>query len=103
MTAKINGWRRIAFIATTIVALAAVLAVIQPFVPWAPKDLVITTFAMAAENTLDRWRSELIKLKFLVEQTKNSGDQISQASWEKQLLAVQLKIKTLETEKARRK
>lgn len=99
MTAKKNGWRRIALIAATIVALGGAAAVLKPYAPWAPRH----TFALAAENTLDRWRTELIKLRFLVEQTKNSGDRVSQASWEKQLLQVQQKINELVAEKARRK
>ncbi len=99
MTTKKNGWGRIAFIATTIIAVVGALGVLDPWYPWAPRH----TFALAAENTLDRWRSDLLKLRFLVEQSKNSGDQVSQATWEKQLLAVELKIKTLEDEKVRRK
>ena len=98
-----NGWKRIAFITTTVVGVAAAATVLQPFVPWAPKEFVITTFAMAAENALDRHHSLLIKLTFLIEQAKNSGDQISQASWQKQLLDVQQKIRDLEAEKVRRK
>lgn len=99
MAAKRNGWGRIAFIATTIIAVGAALAVLDPWYPWAPRH----TFALAAENTLDRWRTELIKLTFLVEQAKNSGDQVSQASWTKQLLAAQQKINELVIEKALRK
>ncbi len=98
-----NGWKRLAFIATAVVAVAGALSVLQPFVPWAPKQLVITTFAMASENTLDRWRTEMLKLKFLVEQAKNAGDRVSQVSWEKQLLAVKYKINALISEKERRK
>ena len=99
MTVKKNGWRRIALIATAVVAIGGAVAVLKPYAPWAPRH----TFALAAENTLDRWRTELIKLRFLVEQTKNSGDRVSQASWEKQLLQVQQKINELVAEKARRK
>ncbi len=103
MTAKKNGWRRIAFIAATIVAVGGAAAILQPLVPWAPKDWVITNFVMAAENTLDRYHTLLIKLTFLIEQAKNSGDQASQASWQKQLLDVQTKIRDLDAEKERRK
>ncbi len=100
MTAsKRNGWRKLAFIAATIVALGGAMAVLKDYAPWAPRH----TFALAAENTIDRWRTELIKLKFLVEQTKNAGDRVSQAAWEKQLLNVQQKIDELLAEKAQRK
>ena len=75
------------------------MAVLKDYAPWAPRH----TFALAAENTIDRWRTELIKLKFLVEQTKNAGDRVSQAAWEKQLLNVQQKIDELLAEKAQRK
>ena len=94
-----HAWKRIAFIAGTIIAVGGAAAIVEPYYPWAPRH----TFAMAAENTLDRWRTELIKLRFLVEQSKNSGDQVSQASWEKQMLAVQWKINALLQEKERRK
>ena len=97
--AKKNGWKRIAFIAATIVTLGGAVAVLQPFAPWAPRH----TFALAAENTLDRWRTELIKLTFLVEQAKNSKDRASEASWKKQILEVQGKIDELVAEKAQRK
>ena len=103
MATKKNGWKQIMIGAGVIASLGAAYAVLQPFVPWAPKGLVVQNFAAAAENTLDRWRTEYIKIKFLVEQSKNSGDRISQASWEKQLLEVQWKIKALEAEKTRRK
>ncbi len=103
MTAKKNGWGRIAFITTTIVAVFGAVAILDPWVPWAPKEEVSANFVMAAENTLDRHHSLVIKLTFLIEQAKNSGDQASEASWRKQLLDVQAKIKDLETEKVRRK
>ena len=93
--AKKNGWKRIALIAATIVTLGGAVAVLKPYQPWAPRH----TFAMAAENTLDRWRTEYIKIKFLVEQAINSDDKISQANWEKQLLVVQEKIDELVAEK----
>ena len=99
MATKKNGWKRIVFGAALIVAVGGAATVLEPYAPWAPRH----TFAMAAENTLDRWRTELIKLQFLVEQTKNSGDRVSQASWEKQLLKVQQKIAALVAEKVRRK
>ena len=98
-----NGWKRIIFIAVGIGAIGGAVAVLKPFVPWAPKELVGANFAAAAENTLDRWRTELIKLVFLAEQAKNSGDRASEASWKKQILTVQSKIDELVDEKARRR
>lgn len=97
--AKKNGWTKFAAVASLIVVVGGAIAVLDPYWPWAPRH----TFALAAENTLDRWRTELIKLTFLVEQAKNAGDQVSQASWQKQLLTVQQKIAELVKEKARRK
>ena len=100
MTKKKDVWMRVAVFSGVIVTLGAASAVLQPFVPWAPKELVLSNFAMAAENTLDRWRSEYIKIQFLIEQARNASDQISQATWEKQLLVVKHKIAALEAEKA---
>ena len=100
---KSNGWKRIALIAGAIAAIVVAVTAMDTYAPshapWAPRH----TFALAAENTIDRWTETLIKLKFLVEQTKNSGDRLSQASWEKQLLEVQRKINELLVEKAERK
>ena len=105
---KKNGWLgRAKIIALTIVAFGGAFAVFESlaarYAPWAPKELVHANFVMAAENTLDRHHSLIIKLTFLIEQAKNSGDATSQAAWQKQLLGVKQKIKELEADKVRRK
>ncbi len=67
---KSNGWRKIAFAATTIVAIGAAAAVLERYAPWAPK----VTFALAAENTLARLDNQLITLLTLAAAAKSIND-----------------------------
>ena len=45
---KRNGWKTLAFAATTIVAIGGAVTVLEAYAPWAPK----ITLAIAGENKL---------------------------------------------------
>ena len=68
--AKKNGWKRIALIATAIIALGGAYTVLEPYAPWAPK----IAFTWAAENTLARLDNQLITLLALEAQAKSAKD-----------------------------
>ncbi len=70
MTVKKNGWRLLALVASAVVAVAGALAVLKPYVPWAP----VITFALATENTLARFDNQLITLLTLEAQAKAAKD-----------------------------
>ena len=63
---KRNGWKKLAFIATTVVAVGAAATVLEGYAPWAPR----VTFALATENTLARLDNQLITLLALEAQAK---------------------------------
>ncbi len=68
-----NGWKRIAYVATTIVAVGGAATVLAPYSPWAPR----ITFALATENTLDRLDNQLISLLILEAQAKAVKDELA--------------------------
>lgn len=70
---KRNGWKKLAFIATTVIAVGGALAVVESYIgtPWAPR----ITLAIAGENKLVRLDSQLILLETLLEQAIAMGDQ----------------------------
>ncbi len=70
MTAPKNGWKRVALIATTIIAIGGATAILQPYVPWAPR----ITFVWAAENMLARLDNQLITLLTLEASAKASQE-----------------------------
>ena len=67
---KRNGWKRLAFIAMTIVAVAAAVTVLESYAPWAPR----VTFALATENTMARLDNQLITLLALEAQAIANQD-----------------------------
>ena len=91
MTVKKNGWKRVALVATTIVALGGAVAVLKPYAPWAPK----ITFAMAAENKLARLDNRLFTLTELQEQARSRGDASAVRRLLKQIQAVEREIEKL--------
>lgn len=91
MTSKRNGWIRLAFIATTIVALGGAVAVLEPYVPWAPR----ITFAIAAENKIARLDNRLFTLIELQEQARSRGDAPAVRRLLKQIKAVEREIEKL--------
>ena len=56
---KLNGWKRVGIIASTIAALGAAGAVVEAYAPWAPR----ITFVLAADNTMARLDNMLIILQ----------------------------------------
>lgn len=70
MNGMINGWKRIALAATTIIALGGAAAVLENFAPWAPR----VTLALATENSLARLDNQLITLIVLEAQAKAAQD-----------------------------
>ncbi len=97
MMAKKNGWRRIAVIATTIVALGGAVAVLRPYVPWAPR----ITFALATENTLARYDNQLITLLTLEAQAKAAQDWDQARRLRVLILNKERKIKEIEALKGK--
>ncbi len=70
MSGKVNGWKKVALVAGTVVALGGAVTVGKAYVPWAPR----ITFAIAAENKLIRLESNLITLLELEAQAKSAQD-----------------------------
>jgi len=70
MTTQKNGWKRVALIATAIIAIGGAGAILQPYVPWAPR----VAFVWAAENMLARLDNQLITLMTLEAQAKATQD-----------------------------
>ena len=94
-----NGWRRIAFIATTVVALAAAATVLEPYTPWAPE----ITFAWAAENSLSRYRNQLVDLRIMEAKALAAKDHVALRVVRPLIADVESKIEEVKAEKAKRK
>ena len=96
---KRNGWRRVAFIATTIVALAGAVAVLEPYAPWAPR----IALSIAAENSLARLDSQLFTLIMAQEAAKVKRDMATVRRLEEQIRAKQRLIAEMERLKRKHK
>ena len=97
MAVQENGWKRIALIATSIIAIAGAVTILKPYVPWAPK----VAFVWAAENMLARLDNQLITLLTLESQAKAAKD-LEQARRLRVLIQTkQREIKEVEREKSR--
>ncbi len=97
--AKPNGWKRVAFVATTIVAIGAAVTVLQPYAPWAPE----ITFAWAAENSLSRYRNQLVDLRIMEAKALAAKDHVALRVVRPLIADVQSKIEEVKAEKAKRK
>ncbi len=93
----VNGWKRLAFIATTIVAVGAAGTVLEAYAPWAPR----VTFALATENTLARLDNQLITLLALEAQAKAVKDVEAMRYFKIQITDKKRQIKDLEKLKDR--
>ncbi len=96
---KKNGWKKVAFISATIVAISGAAAILEPYAPWAPK----ITFSWAAENSLNRLDNQLFTLKVLEAQAIATKNNVALRSVREQLSAVKRKIKEIEVEKVKQK
>ena len=86
------SWKKIALIATTIVAIGAAITVVEGYAPWAPR----ITFALATENTLARLDNQLITLLALEAQAKSVKDKEAIRYFEVQIRDKKRQIKDLE-------
>ena len=87
---KRNGWKRVAFIATTIVAIGAAWLVLEPYInlPWAPR----IAFVWAAENTLARLDNQLFTYEELLQQARDRKDAKAIRRQSKNIKDIQRKI-----------
>jgi hypothetical protein len=92
-----NGWKRLAFIATTIVAVGAAVTVLENYAPWAPR----VTFALATENTLARLDNQMITLLALEAQAKAGQDRDATRRLQALIRIKEREIKDLEKLKDR--
>ena len=96
---KPNGWKKIALVATTIVAVGAAATVLEPYWPWAPA----VTFGWAAENSLSRYRSQLTDLRILEAKALAAADHVALRVVRPLITDVLTKIEEVKAEKAKRK
>lgn len=87
-----NGWRKIALVATTVVAVGGAITILEAYAPWAPK----ITLAIAGENKLIRLDSALILLETLLDQAITMGNQAKVQSLKLRVVNKQREIKELE-------
>lgn len=97
MTAPKNGWKRVALIATAIIAIGGASAILKPYVPWAPR----VAFVWAAENMLARLDNQLITLLTLESQAKASQEWEQARRLRVLIQTKEREIKEVEREKAR--
>ena len=100
MTKK-NGWKRIGYVAVTIVAVGGAMAVLSPYVnlPWAPP----ITFVWAAENSLARLDNQLFSYEALLQQAVDRKDRAAIRRQTKNITDTQRKIDEVEAEIEREK
>ena len=96
---KRNGWKKIAFIATTIVAVGAAATVLEPYAPWAPK----VTFSWAAESILSRYHNQLVDLRIMEAKALDAKDHVALRVVRPLIADVESKIEEVKAEKAKRK
>ncbi len=91
---KNNGWRKIAFAATAIVAVGAAGAVLEPYVkmPWSPP----IAFVWASENILARLDNQLFTYESLLQQAVDREDQRAIRRQTKNVKDTQRKIDEVE-------
>ena len=101
MTAKRNGWKRVALVATTIVAMGGAAVVLEPYInlPWAPK----VAFVWAAENTLARLDNQLFSYEELLQKARDRGDAKAIRRQTKNVTDTRRKIKVVEEEMKKKK
>lgn len=92
-----NGWKRIVFVCTTIVAVSAAVAVLEPYHPWAPR----ITFSMAAENTRTRLFNDLTALVIMLGQAEATNNEVAQLTLKRMIAEKKEQIADLERKKAK--
>lgn len=95
--AKINGWKKVALIAGTVVVFGGALTVVKDYVPWAPR----VTFAIAAENKIVRLESNLITLLTLEAQAKAVQDWEGARRLKALIVEKEREIKEIEAQKVK--
>ncbi len=96
---KIKGWKKVALVATTIVAVTGAVTALQAYTPWAPK----ITFAIAAENKLVRLDNKLVTLIILETRAKLAKDTDTARSIRLLIRATEREISEMEKLKEKHK